>query len=63
MLDEAGGKVIGATSLVDRPCGPAVLELSYTPLTRIDVQTYSKDALPPDLPANPAVKPGSRAAA
>jgi orotate phosphoribosyltransferase len=35
----------------------------YTPLIRIDVPAYSADALPPELEAIPAIKPGSRAAA
>ena len=33
------------------------------PLIRIDVPTYAADALPPELAAIPAIKPGSRAAA
>ena len=62
-IEAAGGKVIGATSLVDRSGGSADLGVPYTPLIRIDVPAYSADALPPELAAIPAVKPGSRAAA
>src|SRR4051812_4700796 len=62
-IKAAGGKVVGAASLVDRSAGSADLGVPYTPLIRIDVPAYSADALPPDLAAIPAVKPGSRAAA
>ena len=59
----AGGKVIGAASLVDRSGGTVDLGVPYTPLIRIDVPTYSADAVPPELAAIPPIKPGSRAAA
>jgi orotate phosphoribosyltransferase len=62
-IEGAGGKVIGAASLVDRSGGSADLGVPYTPLIRIDVPAYSADALPPALASIPAVKPGSRAAA
>ena len=62
-IDAAGGKVVGAGSLVDRSGGKADLGVPYTPLIRIDVPTYEADALPPELASIPAVKPGSRAAA
>lgn len=62
-IEAAGGKVVGAASLVDRSGGSADFGVPYTPLIRIDVPTYSADALPPELASIPAVKPGSRAAA
>jgi orotate phosphoribosyltransferase len=62
-IEQAGGKVVGAAALVDRSGGAVDLGLPFTPLIRIDVPTYDADALPPDLAALPAVKPGSRAAA
>jgi len=62
-IEAAGGKVVGACSLVDRSGGNADLGVPYTALIRIDVPAYSADALPPELAAIPAVKPGSRAAA
>lgn len=62
-IDAAGGKVVGAASLVDRSGGKADLGVPYTPLIRIDVPTYEADALPPELASIPAVKSGSRAAA
>jgi orotate phosphoribosyltransferase len=61
-IERAGGKVVGAASLVDRSGGKADLGVPYTPLIRIDVPTYEADAVPPELAAIPAVKPGSRAA-
>lgn len=62
-IKQAGGIVVAAASLVDRSCGQADLGVPYTPLVRIDVPTYDAEALPPELAAIPAVKPGSRAAA
>jgi orotate phosphoribosyltransferase len=62
-IEEAGGKVIAAASLVDRSSGKAELGVPFFPLIRIDVPTYEADAVPPDLAAIPPVKPGSRAAA
>jgi orotate phosphoribosyltransferase len=62
-IEAAGGKVIGAASLVDRSGGSADLGVPCTPLIRIDVPAYSADALPPELASIPPVKPGSRAAA
>ncbi len=61
-IEAAGGKVIHAASLVDRSNGKADLGVPFTPLIRLDVPSYSADALPPELAAIPAIKPGSRAA-
>lgn len=58
--EAAGGLVIAEASLVDRSGGQADLGVPYFPLIRIDVPTYSEDALPPELAATTAVKPGSR---
>lgn len=60
---EAGGVVIGEAALVDRSSGKAELGVPFYPLIRIDVPTYEAEAIPADLAAIPAVKPGSRAAA
>ena len=60
---EAGGDVIAEAALVDRSAGKADLGVPFYPLIRIDVPTYEADAVPEDLAAIPAVKPGSRAAA
>jgi orotate phosphoribosyltransferase len=61
-IDAAGGHVIAAASLVDRTGGSVDLGVPYFPLIAIDVPTYSADALPPELAAIAAIKPGSRAA-
>jgi orotate phosphoribosyltransferase len=62
-IEAAGAKVVVAASLVDRSGGTADLGVPFTPLVRIDVPTYSADAVPAELAAIPPVKPGSRAAA
>ena len=59
----AGGEVVAEAALVDRSSGKADLGVAFYPLIRIDVPTYEADAVPPELAAIPAVKPGSRAAA
>jgi orotate phosphoribosyltransferase len=62
-IEEAGGEVVAAASIVDRSGGNVDLGVPYTSLIRIDVPTYEADALPPELAAIPPIKPGSRAAA
>jgi len=58
----AGGAVVAAAALVDRSNGQAELGVPFHPLIRLDVPSYPADALPPELAAIPAIKPGSRAA-
>src|SRR5437764_6179706 len=58
----AGGDVVAEAALVDRSAGKADLGIPFFPLIRIDVPTYDADALPADLAAIPAMKPGSRTA-
>ncbi|HXH52303.1 MAG TPA: orotate phosphoribosyltransferase [Sphingomicrobium sp.] len=62
-IEDAGGTVVAAASIVDRSGGTAELGVPYTALVRIDVPAYPADQLPPELEAIPPVKPGSRAAA
>ena len=62
-IEEAGGEVIAAAALVDRSNGEADLGVPFFPLVQISVPTYAADALPPELAALPAEKPGSRKAA
>lgn len=61
-IGEAGGRTVAAAALVDRSNGGADLGVPFFPLVRLDVPSYAADALPPELAAIPAVKPGSRAA-
>jgi orotate phosphoribosyltransferase len=62
-IEEAGGEVIAAASLVDRSGGAADLGLPFFPLVRLNVPTYETANLPDALAALPAEKPGSRKAA
>ena len=59
-IEAVGGKVIAAGALVDRSKGSVDLGVPFFPLIRIDVPSYAADALPAELRAIPAVKPGSR---
>ena len=61
-IARAGGETIAAAALVDRSGGNADLGVPFFPLIRLDVPTYAADAVPPELAAIPAIKPGSRAA-
>lgn len=61
-ITAAGGAVIHAACLVDRSDGHADVGVPLTSLLRLAVPSYPADALPPELAAIPAVKPGSRAA-
>ncbi|NTS66076.1 orotate phosphoribosyltransferase [Sphingomonas sp. HHU CXW] len=62
-IEAAGGRVIAGAALVDRSNGSADIGVPFFPLLRLDVPSYAADALPPELAAIPAMKPGSRAAA
>jgi orotate phosphoribosyltransferase len=59
----ADGETVAAAALIDRSNGAADLGVPFFPLIRLDVPTYPADALPPELAAMPAEKPGSRKAA
>lgn len=54
------GRLLGAACLIDRSGGKADLGVPLVSLTRLDIPAYSPDALPAELAALPAVKPGSR---
>jgi orotate phosphoribosyltransferase len=60
-IEQAGGKVIAAASLVDRSEVGVDFGVPFTALVRIEVPAYQPDDIPPELAAIPAVKPGSRA--
>ena len=56
----AGGDVTGGAALIDRSGGTADIGVPLTALVSLTVPVYDADALPDDLAALPAVKPGSR---
>lgn len=60
-IEAAGGQVIAAAALVDRSAGAVNLGVPFTALVALNFPTYAADALPPELAAQPAIKPGSRA--
>ena len=60
-IEDAGGEVIAAASLVDRTSGTVDLNVPYFPLITLTFPTYAPDELPPELAASEAIKPGSRA--
>jgi len=60
-VKEAGGKVLAEAALVDRSGGNVDLGVDFYPLVQLNFPTYAPDALPPELAASLAVKPGSRA--
>ncbi len=59
-LAEHPGTIIGAACLIDRSGGQADIGVPRVALATIDIPAYPADALPPELAAVPAVKPGSR---
>jgi len=56
----AGGRVVAASCLIDRSDGKVDVGVPLLALTGLEVPSYEADALPPELAAIPAVKPGSR---
>lgn len=61
-VTRAGGHVVAAACLIDRSNGLADVGVPLTALLRLDVPSYTADALPPELAAIPVEKPGSRSA-
>lgn len=57
------GEVVGAACLIDRSGGRAEIGAELVALAEVDFPAYRADALPPELAAIPAEKPGSRKAA
>jgi len=55
-----GGEVIAEAALVDRSAGEADLGVPFFNLVSLNFPVHDADALPPELAAIPAVKPGSR---
>ena len=59
-IAEEGGVTIAAACLIDRSSGKADLGVPLFALSSLDIPAYPADALPPELAAIPAIKPGSR---
>jgi orotate phosphoribosyltransferase len=62
-LAEHPGRIVGAACLIDRSGGKADIGVPRVALATLDIPAYPADALPLELAALPAVKPGSRALA
>ncbi|KQT84341.1 orotate phosphoribosyltransferase [Methylobacterium sp. Leaf466] len=62
-LSGEAGTVVGAACLIDRSGGRGEIGLPLASLVTLDIPAYPAHALPPELAAIPAVKPGSRVAA
>jgi orotate phosphoribosyltransferase len=56
-----GAEVVAAACLIDRSAGSASLDVPLVALARLELPVYPADRLPPELAAQPAIKPGSRA--
>ena len=59
-IADEGGVTVAAACLVDRSGGNVDLGVPLMALLTLDIGNYPADALPPELAAIPAVKPGSR---
>jgi orotate phosphoribosyltransferase len=59
-IAEEGGVTIAAACLIDRSGGKADIGVPLHALTSLEIPAYPADALPPELAAIPAIKPGSR---
>ncbi len=59
-IQDTGAEIIAGACLIDRSGGTAEIGVPLISLATVSFPTYEADALPPDLAALPAVKPGSR---
>ncbi len=59
-ITDEGGICVAAACLIDRSGGKADVGVPLHALTSLDIPAYAADALPPELAAIPATKPGSR---
>jgi len=60
VVDAAGGRTVGAASIIDRSGGRADLGAAYVALARIDLPTWDEAACPLCASGVPVTKPGSR---
>jgi orotate phosphoribosyltransferase len=59
-INAGGGITVAAACLIDRSSGKADVGVPLFALASLDVPTFAADALPEELAAIPAIKPGSR---
>lgn len=59
-IETTGAKVIGGACIFDRSGGTADIGVPLISLAARSFPAYKADALPPELDAIPAIKPGSR---
>jgi orotate phosphoribosyltransferase len=59
-LAKLPGTVAGGACIIDRSGGRADVGCELVSLAQVNFPDYAADALPPELAAMPAVKPGSR---
>jgi orotate phosphoribosyltransferase len=59
-IKKTGADVVAAACLIDRSGGEAEIGVPLVSLVEYKVPAYPADALPPELAAIPAIKPGSR---
>jgi orotate phosphoribosyltransferase len=59
-IADEGGVTLAAACLIDRSGSKADLGVPLFALTSLEIPAYPADALPPELAALPAIKPGSR---
>ncbi len=59
-LRDLGAEVVAAACIIDRSAGKTDVGVPLIALAEYEVPAYPADALPPELAAIPAVKPGSR---
>ena len=58
--DPVRAALVAAACLIDRSAGEADVGVPLVALAQYKVPAYPADALPPELAAIPAIKPGSR---
>ncbi len=59
-LAKLPGTVVGGACIIDRSGGRADVGCQLISLAQVNFPDYAADALPPELAAMPAIKPGSR---
>ena len=60
VVEDAGGQVVGLTSIIDRTSGEVELPLPLNALAKVVVQTWQADGCPLCAEGQELVKPGSR---